>query len=110
MTTLKDRQCEPCHNDSAPMERNEALKQLESLNGWRIESLNGTDRLTKTYKFSQYTKGLEFATAVGSIAEEVGHHPIMTIGWCEVTVDWWTHNINGLHLNDFIMADRCDHL
>lgn len=110
MTTLKNQQCEPCHNDAPPLGRDEALKHLESLDGWRMESLNGTDRLTKTYKFSQYTKGLDFAVSVGAIAEEVGHHPVMTIGWCEVVVEWWTHNINGLHLNDFIMAARCDDL
>ncbi|HHQ4613834.1 4a-hydroxytetrahydrobiopterin dehydratase [Aeromonas veronii] len=27
-----------------------------------------------------------------------------------VTVSWWTHKIDGLHRNDFIMAARTDQL
>ncbi|MED6332186.1 MAG: 4a-hydroxytetrahydrobiopterin dehydratase, partial [Pseudomonadota bacterium] len=26
----------------------------------------------------------------------------------KVTVCWWTHKINGLHLNDYIMAAKTD--
>ena len=48
--------------------------------------------------------------AVGAIAEEVGHHPALLTEWGKVTVTWWSHEMRGLHRNDFIMAARTDQL
>jgi 4a-hydroxytetrahydrobiopterin dehydratase len=28
--------------------------------------------------------------------------------WGKVTVTWWTHEIGGLHRNDFVMAAKTD--
>jgi len=44
------------------------------------------------------------------IAEQQGHHPVLTTTWGRVTVTWWTHKIKGLHQNDFIMAAKTDAL
>jgi 4a-hydroxytetrahydrobiopterin dehydratase len=30
--------------------------------------------------------------------------------WGSVTVTWWTHKIEGLHRNDFIMSAKTDEL
>jgi 4a-hydroxytetrahydrobiopterin dehydratase len=30
--------------------------------------------------------------------------------WGKVTVTWWTHKIDGLHRNDFIMAAKTEDL
>jgi 4a-hydroxytetrahydrobiopterin dehydratase len=107
---LKDQKCGPCHSNEPPLSTSQALEHLKDLDGWRIVTLQGTPQLEKAFSFPTYLKGLDFARAVAEIAEEVDHHPIMEIGWREVRVKWWTHNINGLHLNDFIMAARCDDL
>ncbi|VEP17068.1 Putative pterin-4-alpha-carbinolamine dehydratase (fragment) [Hyella patelloides LEGE 07179] len=53
---------------------------------------------------------MAFTQAVGDIAEQEGHHPLLTTEWGKVTVAWWTHTINGLHQNDFIMAAKTDSL
>ena len=47
---------------------------------------------------------------VGALAEREGHHPEMTVAWGSVTVAWWTHKIDGLHENDFILAAKIDQL
>jgi 4a-hydroxytetrahydrobiopterin dehydratase len=47
---------------------------------------------------------------VGEIAEEGGHHPLLVTEWGKVTVTWWTHKIDGLHRNDFIMAAKTEDL
>jgi 4a-hydroxytetrahydrobiopterin dehydratase len=31
---------------------------------------------------------------------------VIELTWGRVTVEWWTHNINGLHKNDFIMVAK----
>jgi len=28
--------------------------------------------------------------------------------WGKVTVSWWTHKLQGLHINDLVMAARTD--
>lgn len=53
---------------------------------------------------------LAFTNQVGQLAEEQGHHPTILLEYGKVTVRWWTHKINGLHRNDFIMAARTDQL
>jgi len=47
---------------------------------------------------------------LGELAEEQGHHPALLVEYGKLTVRWWTHDIGGLHINDFIMAARTDEL
>ena len=60
------------------------------------------------YLFKNFRHALAFTNAVGAIAEEVGHHPALLTEWGKVTVTWWSHEMRGLHRNDFIMAARTD--
>ncbi len=45
-----------------------------------------------------------------ALAEELGHHPTIHFTWGSVTVEVFTHKIDGLHENDFILAARIDQL
>jgi 4a-hydroxytetrahydrobiopterin dehydratase len=45
---------------------------------------------------------------VGDLAESEGHHPDITIHWNKVRLDLWTHSMNGLSENDFIVASKID--
>lgn len=42
------------------------------------------------------------------ISLEESHHPAVLLEWGKVEVTWWTHKINGLHENNFIMAAKTD--
>lgn len=63
----------------------EALKKLPN---WQREG----DTIKKTYKFGDYLDGLVFASAVGTIAEGLDHHPDILIKWRKVTVTYFTHS------------------
>ena len=65
-------------------------------------------RLIRTFKFKNFALALQFANKIGQLAESQGHHPLMEIGWGMVKISWWTHKIDGLHKNDFIMAAKTD--
>lgn len=82
--------------------------KLSELPGWSIAEDGGIKKLTRVFKFKNYLSVLDFAHKVGLLAEEHGHHPILMVEWGKVTVIWWTHKINGLHNNDFIMAAKTD--
>ena len=47
---------------------------------------------------------------LGEIAEQEGHHPVITLSWGKVEVVIWTHKIDGLTENDFILAAKTDNV
>ncbi len=75
---------------------------------WEIVEVNGVKRLQRAYKFKNFERALAFTNQVGDLAEEQDHHPLLQTEWGKVTVNWWTHKVNGLHRNDFIMAAKSD--
>ena len=57
---------------------------LATLNNWARDG----DALVKAFTFDSYLAGVAFAASVGVVAEGLGHHPDMTIGWRRVTVEF----------------------
>jgi 4a-hydroxytetrahydrobiopterin dehydratase len=88
------------------MRREDAQRHLQEVPGWNLAD----DHIVKEYKFKTYSDGLEFACALGKIAEEEGHHPDILIKWKRVRVTLSTHAIKGLSENDFIMAAKTERL
>ncbi|MAT51672.1 MAG: 4a-hydroxytetrahydrobiopterin dehydratase [Porticoccaceae bacterium] len=110
MTSLSKQSCEPCRSDSTPLKEEEISTLLSQIPDWERVVTDGTPRLRRSFSFEGYPPCLDFANRVGAIAEEEDHHPQLIIEWGKVTVLWWTHTINGLHRNDFILAARCDEI
>jgi 4a-hydroxytetrahydrobiopterin dehydratase len=71
-----------------PLSDAEIREALNQLPGWERDG----DTIKKTYKFEHYMAGLAFASAVGTIAEGLDHHPNILIGWRKVTVTYNTHS------------------
>lgn len=78
---------------------------LAELSDWEIV---GNHHLVKTYTFKNFAAALDFVNRIGAIAEEQDHHPDIFLAWGKVTVEIWTHKINGLTESDFIFAAKCD--
>jgi 4a-hydroxytetrahydrobiopterin dehydratase len=57
-----------------------------------------------------FRESLSLAIRIGEIAESQKHHPDLLVSWGKLTVTIFTHAINGLHQNDFILAARIDAL
>jgi len=66
--------------------------------------------LQRTFSFPDFRKALTFTNQVGELAEVEGHHPKLVTEWGKVTVVWWTHSLQGLHSNDFLMAAKTSEL
>jgi 4a-hydroxytetrahydrobiopterin dehydratase len=66
--------------------------------------------LEREFKFDDFRQALDFVNEVGELAEEQGHHPDIYLSYGKVKIQLWTHKINGLHENDFIMAAKIDAL
>ncbi|MBE9061827.1 4a-hydroxytetrahydrobiopterin dehydratase [cf. Phormidesmis sp. LEGE 11477] len=108
MTALSSQTCVPCRGSEPPLSPEEMEKMRILVDNWRIVDRGGTPKLTRSYKFSNFKAALAFTQKVGEAAEQAGHHPKLITEWGKVSVFWWTHVINGLHQNDFIMAAKTD--
>jgi 4a-hydroxytetrahydrobiopterin dehydratase len=105
--SLARKECVPCKGGVPPLKGKE-LKQLnEQIDGWDVIEEH---HLSKTYKFSNFVKALEFVNKVGSIAEQQGHHPNIFLTWGKVRIEIWTHKIDGLTESDFIFAAKIDEI
>jgi 4a-hydroxytetrahydrobiopterin dehydratase len=100
--------CVTYASDECAMVEADIALMLESIPGWHIECEETIPRLIRVYDFPGYLPGLEFVTRIGLLSEKQDHHPRITLEWGKVTVEWWTHVVNGIHMNDFVMAAHTD--
>ncbi len=110
MTALKNRSVEALTTDSRSPDDREIKELMEEIPDWRLDySRDGKYFfLFRKFKFSAYLKGVKFHGCVAEIAEQLQHHPEMLTEYGHVTVKWWSHSVGGIHLNDFILAAKCD--
>ncbi|RXS44320.1 4a-hydroxytetrahydrobiopterin dehydratase [Idiomarina sp. 29L] len=108
MAQLDKERCEACHADAPKVSDDELKELMREIPDWTPVTNDGVMMLQREYKFKNFKQALAFTNRVGEIAEEEKHHPEITTEWGKVTVTWWTHAINGLHKNDFIMAAKTD--
>jgi 4a-hydroxytetrahydrobiopterin dehydratase len=52
----------------------------------------GNNRLTKTFKFSNFVEAFGFMTKVALLAEKHNHHPFWTNVYNSVTIELNTHD------------------
>ena len=90
------------------LSRAEAEVYLPQIPDWNIIEIEGIDRLERQYKFNNFQEALNFTNRIGELAEQEDHHPTILTEWGKVKVNWWTHAVGGLHLNDFILAAKSD--
>ena len=108
--SLDEMKCAPCRGGMPTLTNAEIDQYYKQLQSWSVVEKGSVKRLEKSFKFNDFAEALAFTNKVGEIAEEQGHHPDILTEWGRVTVSWWTHKINGLHKNDFIMAAKTDAL
>ncbi len=106
MQDLTKRTCEPCLKGTLPLQAPEIAKLLPSIDSeWKAVD---NHHLEREFHFVNFKQALDFTVAIGSIAEQEGHHPDVLLSWGKVRVTLFTHKIKGLSLNDFIVAAKID--
>ena len=105
MSDLTAKHCVPCHKGTPPLKGSALDRLAEQLPLWKVVEEH---HLLKTFLFRDFVEALEFVNRVGAVAEQEGHHPDLCLAWGKVDVKIFTHKINGLSENDFILAARID--
>lgn len=66
--------------------------ELDNMDGWKFKN----NRISKSYSFNSYMEGIKFVNILAEKAEELNHHPDLSIGWCEVSVSFTSHDQGGV--------------
>ena len=106
--------CEPCAglDKSAMISVDEVKTELESLGNasslWTLkESQDGILSLSRKFTARNFQAALDAINEIGVIAESENHHPNLHLtNYREVEVEIYTHKLNGLTRNDFILAGK----
>jgi 4a-hydroxytetrahydrobiopterin dehydratase len=93
-----------------PLTDQECAALVAELPGWVVIDRHNVKRLERVFAFPDFATALAFTNQVGAMADAKDHHPAILTEWGKVTVTWWTHEIGGLHNNDFIFAAKTSSL
>ena len=107
MTELREKSCEPCGGGVEPMKGEQIQQHLEQLEDWDAVEEH---HLRKSFDFADFASALNFVNRVGDLAEQEQHHPWIHFTYGKVIIEVYTHKIDGLHENDFILAAKIDGL
>ncbi len=105
LTKLK---CKPCKKETTPLTISEIQKYKPDIDAdWCIVD---NKKITREYLFDNYPQTIIFVNKLANLAENEGHHPVIHVFFAKITVELWSHAINGLSANDFILAAKMDEL
>ncbi len=106
---LLQKKCKPCEGGVEPMTHEQSVEQLGTLDGWTLS--DDGKRIGKKWVVKNFMAAMDFFHRVAELAEDEGHHPdLHLVGYRNVTIELWTHAIDGLSENDFIVAAKIDDL
>ena len=86
------------------MSDDEVKDRLSKMGGWKREG----DALAPGFEFANFVGSVNFVNRVTPIAEEMNHHPDLSISWNKVSVSLSTHSEGGITENDFKLATKID--
>ena len=107
---LYQRTCETCHSGDPSLTDDEINRWYREIPKWNVKNVGGVRRLERSFTLRSFSDAMQFVYRVAKLAEEEHHHPLILVEYDRVTLNWWTHKVHGLHLNDFIMAAKVDNL
>ena len=105
---LAEKKCKPSEGGIPPMNSAEIEEYKKHINhDWKLES---GGKLVREHLFVNFRHTMDFVNKVALLAEEEGHHPVLHVYYSKLKIELWTHAINGLSENDFILAAKIDKL
>jgi len=107
-SSLADEPVEHAEEGDEPLTEDGYAEYLAELgDAWEVVD---DHHLEASYEFDDFAAALAFTNDVGELAEAEWHHPDLHLSWGEVGVEMWSHDIDGLHASDFVMAARMDRI
>jgi 4a-hydroxytetrahydrobiopterin dehydratase len=89
-----------------PLTETQILKKLAGISGWMTNKKQ--TELSKTFETDSFVDGLALTARITVHAELLNHHPIIELSYGAVKVTLTTHDVKGLSVKDFELAERID--
>jgi 4a-hydroxytetrahydrobiopterin dehydratase len=109
MNDLKNKKCQACQGGEDPLDQETITILMRQLrDDWVV---NDKGWLVLEMIAKDFEDALLWVEKIGSLAEEEGHHPNLYVyDYKKLRIELYTHKINGLHVNDFIVASKIDEM
>jgi 4a-hydroxytetrahydrobiopterin dehydratase len=105
---LSKKKCIPCEGGIPPLNEKEIAEFKKHISAdWKVSENN---IISREFYFVSYRHTIDFVNKVADLAEAEGHHPVLHIYFGRAVAELWTHSINGLSENYFILAAKIDKL
>jgi 4a-hydroxytetrahydrobiopterin dehydratase len=106
---LAKKHCVSCETGAAALTVEQVNGLLTTVPHWKL-TMEGK-RLRRQWRVRDFMTAIDFFQQIAQIAEAEDHHPDLHLeGYRNVTIELWTHAVNGLTENDFILATKIDEL
>jgi 4a-hydroxytetrahydrobiopterin dehydratase len=104
MSIFADKQCEAKTSLLSDKEVSNHLQEISPK--WQLSE--NRKSIVRTFKFNNYYDTMAFVNVVAMVAHRQDHHPDMKVSYNTCRVEFSTHSVGGLSLNDFICAAKVD--
>ena len=88
------------------LSQDEIAAKLKELHGWRHDERY----LVREFSFPSFGDAMDFINRVAEVAEEINHHPDISVSYTQVTLSVTTHSEGGITRRDFRLLGRIDGL
>ena len=96
-----------CEANTSLLTENDVNGHLKEISPeWQLA--NDRKSISRTFKFKNYYDTMAFVNVVAMVAHQQDHHPEITITYNTCRVEFSTHSVDGLSMNDFICAAKVD--
>ena len=104
---LLEQHCVEYPAGTPPLPPEEVERYLALVPGWKLD--DGVVR--RALRFPDFRNLIGFVNRLAELAEAEQHHPdFLVYAYRRIRIDFATHSIGGLSLNDFIMAARVNQI
>jgi 4a-hydroxytetrahydrobiopterin dehydratase len=105
---LAKQNCVAVKSGEVAIAEKEVKTLLGQVAGWALA--HGGTAIFRKYVLPDFDSAFLLANKIAAIAQKQNHHPDISFGWGYVKIRLMTHDVNGLHKNDFIVAARINEL
>ena len=77
---------------------------LSKLNVWVYKD----NKIKKELKFDSYMQSIDFINVISKKAEQLNHHPNLIVGYCQIIIEFTSHDLGGVTQDCFNMAKYID--
>lgn len=105
MPSLLEKTCIDYPRGTPALSSDQQIELAREAPEWTVVS---GERIRREFKFKKYLDGVSWVLQVAAIAEQENHHPEIKILYRKVIIETWTHTVNGLSENDYILAAKVD--